>query len=191
MKPICNAPGCGRISHSRGLCGTHYQRLRTTGSVRAEVPIAVGAHHAWLIRNCSPNHDECVLWPFSTAKNGYGQVCVGSKGMGAHVVACEIAHGTKPSPTHEAAHSCGRRACINARHLRWATQVENAADRILHGTHLEGERANPAKLTNLQADQIRKDPRQQRAIAADYGVSQRAVSLIKRGETYRTNARMS
>jgi hypothetical protein len=51
-------------------------------------------------------------------------------------VMCKLAHGPAPTPKHHAAHSCGKghEACINPKHLRWATPRENAADAKLHGT---------------------------------------------------------
>jgi hypothetical protein len=54
----------------------------------------------------------------------------------AHRVMCEIAHGPKPAPGFVAAHTCGkgREGCVNPRHLRWASQKENMADKLLHGT---------------------------------------------------------
>ena len=46
------------------------------------------------------------------------------------------------------AHSCGVRRCINKRHLRWATQVENEVDKLTHGTR-------QSKLTEKQVLFIR------------------------------------
>lgn len=181
----CEVEGCGKPVKSKGLCGTHYQRRLRTGDVSANVPVGMGKNHAWLIANCQPGHDQCVVWPFFVGPKGYGNVCINYEQIGAHRESCRIVNGEPPSPDHEAAHSCGNRACINGRHLRWATPIENAADRIIHGTHKEGEMAGPAKLTNQQAAMIRDDRRKQREIAADYGVTQKVVSLIKQGKTYK------
>ncbi len=49
--------------------------------------------------------------------------------------------------------------------------------------------AGPAKLTSQQAAMIRDDRRKQREIAADYGVTQKVVSLIKQGKTYKSALR--
>lgn len=40
-KSTCSVPGCDSIVNARGLCGGHYMRWRTTGDVRADVPLTV------------------------------------------------------------------------------------------------------------------------------------------------------
>lgn len=77
--------------------------------------------------------DECVLWPHTVNSKGYGQIGVNGKSTSVHVLACEQAHGPRPEGK-QAAHSCGVKRCINQRHLRWATQSENEADKVVHGT---------------------------------------------------------
>jgi hypothetical protein len=68
-----------------------------------------------------------------------------------------------------------------ASNLRWDTRKGNAADRIVHGTHIEGERHGNSKLTAEQVAAIRTraaNGERQRALAAEYGVTQAAISLI-------------
>lgn len=58
--------------------------------------------------------------------------------------------------------------------LRWATEAENAADRIRHGTTLRGERHPNAKLTDVDVWEIRQHKSAGAAvdeIAYQYGVS--------------------
>jgi hypothetical protein len=99
--------------------------------------------------------DECVLWPFGQRPGGYGVIYLDGKQRAVHVLACERAHGPKPIGK-EAAHSCGISACLNYRHLRWATHKENLADKLLHGTSNRGERHGLANLTVKDVRSIRK-----------------------------------
>lgn len=49
-------------------------------------------------------------------------------------VVCERVNGPAPTEKHETAHGCGNSWCVNKRHLRWATHIENEADKLIHGT---------------------------------------------------------
>ncbi|QKW15458.1 HNH endonuclease signature motif containing protein [Verrucosispora sp. NA02020] len=42
---ICTVPSCDRKATRRGLCGTHYGRLKRVGDVQADVPIKVAVPH--------------------------------------------------------------------------------------------------------------------------------------------------
>jgi hypothetical protein len=48
-----------------------------------------------------------------------------------------------------------------------------------------GEKSVKAKLTNIQAEEIRNDPRSSRKIAKDYGVTKNSVLAIKNGKSYK------
>lgn len=124
--------------------------------------------------------DECVMWPFGRTSNGYGAVYINTVPHSVHVLACETRHGPRPE-RREAAHSCGNRACMNYRHLRWATPKENAADKVRHGTDPRGERAGAAKLTVDQVRAIRAlhaAGMRQIDIAPRFGVTNAAVNMI-------------
>lgn len=81
--------------------------------------------------------DDCLTWPFLKSPRGYARMHVNGRDKRVSRLVCEEAYGTPPTPDHHAAHSCGKGhlACVTKRHLRWATPVENAADKIIHGTN--------------------------------------------------------
>lgn len=72
--------------------------------------------------------------------------------------------------------------------IQWGTPSQNAEDKRIHGTILEGE-ANPsAKLTKSDIEKIHqkyKRGHSQDAIAAQFGVTQGTIGNILRGEVYR------
>jgi hypothetical protein len=61
------------------------------------------------------------------------------------------------------------------------TAADNMADKVRKGRQQKGTGVPSSKLTPEHIFAIRSDGRSQHAIARDYGVSQAAVSLIKRG----------
>lgn len=134
--------------------------------------------------------DDCVVWPLAKKGGGrgralYGAVKIGGVQRAAHRCMCEFANGQPPTSRHEAAHSCHNPACINPRHLRWATRLENEADKDERGTRPRGEEHKNTHLSDDDVRAIRADQRPQRAIAKSYGISQTPVSLIKRRITWK------
>lgn len=125
--------------------------------------------------------EKCLLWPFGTNRNGYGRLGYGGAVISAPTAVCEILHGRKPSPLHQAAHACGTRLCVNGSHIRWATPLENCADTLRHGRTPRGERNGHAKLKIEQVRCIRALPQASRALARDMGISWGTMLRIRRG----------
>ncbi len=126
------------------------------------------------------NEDWCINWPYGTNSSGYGKANYpGFKTTRAHRIICELWHGPPPSPKHEAAHSCGRRICVNPLHLRWATPAQNCADKIEHGT-------NSRKLTESDVRAIRnlRGVQTQQKLGEMFGVDQATISEIQTGRIW-------
>ena len=163
----CAVGGCHRSAEKRGWCGGHYYRWRKHGA-----PIGGrnrnGVHQKFLDEFTDPLTDECVLWPFPTATRPYAK----TKDGHAHRIICKKFHGERPSDKHEVAHGCGNDLCINPRHLRWATPVENNADKADHGTQ-------PTKLTRDQVIAIRASSDTCTRLSDAYGVSRSTISNVR------------
>lgn len=177
----CSADGCDRAHYAKGWCTKHYNQWRLTGDPmpkRAkETPN--GAPIRWIKDHAFFDRDECLIWPYSRAKSGYGDI----NGVGgAHRFMCEVAHGLPKSIGMHAAHNCGRGAdgCVNPKHLRWATPIENARDRIIHGTSNRGEMNGQSKLTVDIVRRIRSlaGKMRQEEIADIFGVRRQAIGKI-------------
>lgn len=137
----------------------------------------------WLRDHLDYPHDwHCLIWPFSRAQTGYGQL--GGDQHLVHRLVCEYRHGPCPTSEHHAAHSCGRGhdGCINPWHLSWKTPSENQFDRF----QLDIPQPR-AKLTPEQVDEIRALKGRMRIvdIAAKFGVNERNIRLIHEGKTWR------
>lgn len=104
-----------------------------------------------------------------------------------HTLVCEAFHGPAPTPDHMVAHWDGVKTNNRKDNLRWATRLENAADSIRQGVSNRGSRHGMAKLNEDQVAEIKhllSLKIKQRDIAAQFGISEMAVSNIKSGHTW-------
>ena len=141
-----------------------------------------GAAKVFIYKAASYGGDDCLLWPFKPTGFGYGQVLFGGKNIRAHRLVCRLVHGEAPSPQHHVAHSCGTPLCVAPKHLRWATRIENEADKLLHGTQARGETHGASKLTEADVRAIRasysKGQQTYFTLATQYGVAWTTISSI-------------
>ena len=141
--------------------------------------------------------DECWEWSGTCNSTGYGAVAWHRKCYTTHRIAAwlsgmvESPSAPKDSrePTH-VLHKCDNRKCCNPNHFFLGTFTDNAKDAYTkkRKNQPKGQYHANAKLTNEQAMEIRmryKKGELQIPLAKEYGVSQRVISLIVRGETYR------
>lgn len=100
---------------------------------------------------------------------------------------CEAFHGS-PFDGAEAAHGDGDPANNAAENLRWATPVQNSADKVRHGTSSRGEKHRDAKLTESQVMEIRRRRHageRNMDVAAAFNISPQSVSHIVSGKKWR------
>ena len=100
-------------------------RKRTTGMTLPEkVDFWVDPVNKW-----SQWEDDCLIWLGKLAWNGYG--CVShthEDGRKHHILSrlvCIVKNGEPPAHKDSAEHTCGRRACINPKHLYWGSTKDN------------------------------------------------------------------
>lgn len=189
----CSVDECGAAVFKRGMCSKHYHLWRAHGDATIRVRSERGSLNLWLKANVDHDGDECLIWPFGRAGDGYGQTTVGGKRIRAHRQMCLLAHGAPPTKLHQAAHSCGKGhlGCVNPKHLRWATRAENEADKVVHGTATRGERNASASITEADVLSIRRMAREGRSrasIAREFGMLPQNVSRIVTRTTWRAVA---
>ncbi len=146
-----------------------------------------------------PTERGCLDWTASKG-NGYGRFRIGGSKFKANRVAYFLHHGVDPGEL-DVCHSCDRPSCANPAHFFLDTHAGNMRDMMkkgrcnsprgdAHGSRLHpermarGEAQGCAKLKASDIPIIRADGRAQHKIAADYGVSQVAISLIKRRKNW-------
>lgn len=145
---------------------------------------------------------DCWEWCGGTTSSGYGNLSWHGVHVQAHRVAYALSYGGIALQTgfrHEGKakrykrfvlHKCDNRLCCNPKHLFLGSMRANLLDAYAKGrkTQPKSQHVN----AKLSADQVRAiraaydagDTRQV-DLAAKYGVSQRAISLIVRRETYK------
>lgn len=183
---VCKFEVCEKKVTARGFCSKHYQRHRKHGDpsvVKARSSPAQDFYRDVVLT--WEKEEECLIWPHSRSPSGYAQLRMDGQLRDVHLWACEDRHGPKPSPRHNVAHACGRGrgGCVNPAHLRWATRVENEADKIEHGTSNRGKNNGQAKLTEAEVREIRSLEGQMllREIGALFSIERSTVcGIIKR-----------
>ena len=141
--------------------------------------------------------NECWEWQRTCNSTGYGSVAWHGINYTAHRVSAWLS-GLVDSPsapkgsrekTH-VLHKCDNRKCCNPHHFFLGSLADNMQDAYKKQRKAQprGEAHTNAKLTDAQAKAVRESYAKgmtQMRLAATYGVSQRAISLIVRGETYK------
>jgi hypothetical protein len=139
--------------------------------------------------------DECWNWAGAKDSRGYGRFHIGlSRGSTAlaHRVAFALTRGYVPDAV---CHKCDNPSCCNPDHLFGGTRADNNLDMAAKGRNrvpkfgLRGELHHHAKLTNSQSMEIiEKYARggvSQRQLASEYRVSQRSISKVVLGISFK------
>lgn len=149
-------------------------------------------------RNAHPPKIPRIL-KSGTRTNGYPYVGFsnGSKAsartMMLHIAVMRAFVGPPP-PGCEVAHYDGNKANACLGNLRYATHLENEADKARHGTkqiakpkpgRARGERCHGSKLNSGVVAEIRASSDTNKAIAVKYGVDASTVSNIRSGKTWK------
>lgn len=128
---VCTVPGCYRTHVARGYCKKHYLRWSRNGDPLGGRSTP-GEQHRYFREVVIPyKGDDCLIWPYSRTKRGYGGINFKGEKMEVHRLACIEVHGPPQGERYMAAHSCGNGhlGCCNPKHLRWATPAENGMDK--------------------------------------------------------------
>lgn len=187
----CSIPDCEQAVRHRGWCQMHYTRWRRTGDPLRTRQVGREERLAELNRMIAAVTDECVIWPHPVNSSGYPRVTVIEDGERrreyGHRLACTAANGAAPPDRPQAIHSCGNKRCVNPRHLRWGSALENAQDTISHGRSPRGERHWHHRLTEEQVRSIRSLCTlgiNAKAIADMYGIAESTVWSIRLRATW-------
>lgn len=128
--------------------------------------------------------DTCWVWTGGKDIKGYGIFYYNRKTCFAHRIALILYKNIELTKGLQVAHSCNTKSCVNPDHLREATTIENARDKIAHGTALIGERCHFSKLNNEKVREIRRSIKSCRELAEDYKVSKQTIRSVLKNKSW-------
>lgn len=102
-----------------------------------------------------------------------------------HLAVLITFRGPRPSPEMQCAHNDGNRANNRLENLRWATPKENSADKVIHGTVMNGAKNHMTIINPEKVRFIRNSPLSVRAAAKVLGISSATVQQVRSGRTWR------
>jgi len=182
---LCDVPECGKESVLDGYCRRHgtYARRHGGNPISNINRLPNGEVRNYLFAQLNNVvTDECMIWPYARAGR-YGSVWLGP-GLReyVHVVACEHAHGPRPTGMQAAHGPCNKTLCFNPRHLSWKTRLDNERDKLRDGTNTPtGVQNHASKLTPDAVIAIRQKHREghtQAELSREYGVTPGAIRKI-------------
>lgn len=148
----------------------------------------MASRRSWLIdMMVAGDRTVCWDWPGYTIK-GYGRIWHKGRHVSVSHLVLEMDGRPRPNPSAQALHSCDRSICVNPRHLRWGTALENVQDAITRDRRAIGIRHPRARFTNDQVRLIRERAESGegfRLIARSLGTTHRIIALIVYGKSYR------
>lgn len=189
---VCCIKGCESTILASGMCNKHWQRTRKYGS-----PVVV-RHYPGMMRGLPAAERfarqvkksiDCWLWSAAKDKDGYGVFrgeAAGVMHAKAHRWSWAHHNGRQIPDGMLICHSCDTPSCVNPAHLSLGTGAENQKQRWQRGrgfVHF-GRRPPAAKLSDDEVREIRAATGRQADIGRRYGVSQTAVSDIKRRRSW-------
>jgi len=127
-----------------------------------------------------------------TAKSGYYPAVVLREGGKSttqylHYLVASTFLGDRPTPKHEVAHGDGNKDNPRLDNLRWATRLENCADKKLHGTDQVGDKHHMRKIREVDVHAIRSMKAcgvYNKDIAEIYGLHPSYISLVVHGKRW-------
>jgi hypothetical protein len=142
------------------------------------------------------NEDECWEWKLSKDKDGYGRLKVRKNNViymiRANRFSYMVTFGEIPE-NMSILHSCDNPSCVNPKHLRAGTLLDNANDREIRKRHKHlattiGEECYSSKIKESDVPVIRRLYEENiltlKEIGDMYGIGERTIYSIARGTSW-------
>ena len=130
MSATCGLTGCDHPSRSRGLCKSHYDKLRRNGELQMHPPGDTEDRFWSKVDKTS----TCWNWVGAKGEQGYGMFWFDGRVRGAHRVSF-ILHNGSIADGLEVDHQCHNPSCVRPSHLRAVTVKQNCENRGKNNSH--------------------------------------------------------
>lgn len=173
----CLIPNCGKFRLSEKYCQTHHKRLKKFGSPYSNGKPPVEERFWSKVNKDTDN--GCWEWTGLLNDNGYGRFSFEGKPQRAHRISWFLTYGSFPKL--HLLHSCDNPLCVNPKHLREGTDLDNMQDRSNRGRAAR-------KLNEEKVRKIRKLFSENKAssdIAKMFEVSPGVIKAIKAGKIWK------
>ncbi len=122
----------------------------------------------------------CWEWTGVVQNSGYGKTKVDRRQVSVHRAAYEAIYGAIPDGMF-VCHHCDNRRCFRPDHLWLGTKADNNADMAAKGRQGWNQNLDAGKVRAIRA---RYPTESQRALAAEFGVSQSSIGRVVRRERW-------
>lgn len=177
---------CSEKHYCHGYCRKHYNRWKKWGDPHHFGRCPKGAsieEYLEAFKDVDPV-TGCWNWTGYITKWGYGHTRAAGIAEQVHRLSYKLAHSCDIDENIAVCHKCDNRRCFNPDHLFLGTRADNQRDMKEKRRSPLGARNARATLSAEQVEKIISDPRTQRLIAEEYGISQSHVSALKKGKRW-------
>ena len=126
---------------------------------------------------------DCKIW------NGSAIIKYMNKGYKPYQLSLWLARGERTEGTEVIRHLCGNGACIVPDHLMIGTHAENAQDKIIHGTIVNGDNHPNSRVTEEVRERIRTSTKSSKELMKQYGVSGHVIEYARNRERVKARSK--
>ena len=184
----CSVEDCVDSSFKKGMCSTHYHRIRRNGYTELKNrTLRTLPERFWCKVDKSPNEKGCWVWTAATDQRGYGKISYQSKSRRATHIAWFLTFGRFPEK--DMLHSCDNPPCVNPAHLRDDSHDVNMREAADRQRLPQGEKRNMAKLKNAEVAEIKtllSEGAVNSELAKRFNVHKETIRRIKVGEIWQS-----